>query len=147
MIAQRIKNRHAGLFLLWGFALWLIATMIFHYGGNLLIDIRHPYRTVLSFAVAIPLIYGCVAPLFSFLEVPYSDRIRRSVQIALPGMFMDILSILFHDVAFPLISEQSIPLLAAWLFWAYSLILLVGLNPMKFRFSSHFIKKKKLLLK
>lgn len=147
MNAQRIKSRHAGLFLLWGFVLWLIATIIFHYGGNLLIDIRHPFRTALSFAVAIPLIYGCVTLLFSFLEVPNSDRTRRSVEIALPGMFMDILSILLHEVAFPVISEQSIPLLAAWLFWAYSLILLVGLSTMKFRFSSHFINKMKLLLK
>ncbi|MCI1776198.1 MAG: DUF5367 domain-containing protein [Paenibacillus lautus] len=138
MIVHRTKSWHSGHFLLWGFALWLIATIVFHYWGNLLIDTKHPFRTGLSFAVAFPLIFGCVAPLFSFLKVPISDRTRRSVQIALPGMLMDIISILYHDVVFPVISEQSIPLLAAWLFWAYGLILIVGLGPMKFR----FIKKK-----
>ncbi|MFG1732644.1 DUF5367 family protein [Paenibacillus sp. 843] len=122
------RQRH-GFFLAWGFVLWLAATVIFHFWGDWLIDVRHPMRTAVSFLIAIPLIYGCIAPLFSYLDIPNSDRPRLSVYIALPGMLLDILSLLFHSVVFPVISEQSIHVLAAWLFWAYSLIFLVGLRP------------------
>ncbi|WP_036718940.1 DUF5367 family protein [Paenibacillus sp. JCM 10914] len=115
--------------LLWGFLLWLVATLIFHFWGNWLIDVRNIWRTAISFIIAVPLIYGCVTFLFSLLDVPTSERSRLSIFIALPGMLLDIFSLLFHSVVFSVISEQSIPVLAAWLFWAYGLIFVTGLKP------------------
>ncbi|RAR41903.1 DUF5367 family protein [Paenibacillus sp. MDMC362] len=129
-------ERHV-FFLAWGFVLWLAATVIFHFWGDWLIDVRHPIRTAVSFIIAIPLIYGCIAPLFSSLGIPYSDRARLSIYIALPGMLLDILSLLFHPFVFPLIPVESIHVLIAWLFWAYSFIFLAGMRPIKLATRHH----------
>jgi hypothetical protein len=119
-------KRREGRFLLWGLLLWLVATVIFRLFGDRLMDAGNPVGAAVCFIAAVPLIYGCTAPLYAWLNVPHSDRLRCSACIALPGMVLDIFSLLFHRAVFPLIPDESVPVLAAWLLWAYSLILATG---------------------
>lgn len=125
-----LKNKSRGsFFLLWGFLLWLAATVVFRIWGGWLLDADNQAMTAILFIAAVPIIYGCVLPLFYFFGVPLSERLRYSVYVALPGMLLDIFSVVYHPAAFPSIPGESIPTLAAWLLWAYSLILITGLFP------------------
>lgn len=120
------SRQRDGYLLLFGFLLWLVATVIFHFFGDLLIHPDNQVMTWICFGAAVPVIYACILPLYSLLGIPPSDRMRSAVRIALPGMVLDIFSLILHDKAFPVMSEGSIPILASWLLWAYSLILLTG---------------------
>ena len=53
MIVHRTKSWHSGHFLLWGLPLADRDDRL-SLLGNLLIDTKHPFRTGLSFAVAVP---------------------------------------------------------------------------------------------
>ncbi|CAM4447225.1 DUF5367 family protein [Paenibacillus macerans] len=116
------------VFLLWGFLLWLAATLVFHFFGGLLIDVEKPLITGICFIAAIPLIWGCMTPLYSMVRLSPLERLVPAACTALPGMLLDVVSLPFHRFVFPGISDSSMPLLAAWLLWAYALIILTGLR-------------------
>ncbi|MEF3304351.1 DUF5367 family protein [Paenibacillus sp. GYB003] len=127
MNAMPAYKRREPFFLLWGFLLWLAATVVFHLFGDWLIDADNRVKTAVSFLAAVPVICGCTFPLYFKFHIPPADRLRLAVCIALPGMLLDIVSVPLHRIVFPAISGESVPLLAAWLLWAYSLVLATGL--------------------
>ncbi|GAA4865726.1 hypothetical protein GCM10023310_51560 [Paenibacillus vulneris] len=110
-------------YVLWGIVLWLGATLLFRYLGHLLLG---TWMSWVLFAAAVPLIYMCTALIYRWRNVPASDCLLCSCCIALPGMLLDIASLLLPGQVFPAIPEERIPVLAAWLLWAYSLIVLFG---------------------
>jgi hypothetical protein len=120
-------NRRELWFMAWGVLLWLAATLAFHLWGQWIIDAGRPAVTVVSFAAAVPCILVCTLPLYRKLDVADADRLRAAVCIALPGMLLDAVSLPLHRTVFPGITGESVPLLAAWLLWAYGLILATGL--------------------
>ncbi|MRG28423.1 hypothetical protein GIJ05_09685 [Laceyella tengchongensis] len=66
-------------------------------------------------------------PLFPALKrIPVDKRLPGTVLIALPGMLLDIFSLIFHESVFPALVPQQITLLAAWLLWAYGIIISCG---------------------
>ncbi|MDM5226019.1 DUF5367 family protein [Cytobacillus sp. NJ13] len=67
-------------------------------------------------------------PYYYVRKISGSERIIAAVQIALPGMIMDILSIIYFAKVFPNLTNDSLPIFASWLLWAYSLILLTGFS-------------------
>ncbi|WP_248926845.1 DUF5367 family protein [Paenibacillus hamazuiensis] len=127
MNALRADHRKGTFFLVWGFLLWLAATVIFHFLGDWMIEAGNWLKIVISFVAAVPLIYGCTLPVYAALHIPPAERLHCAACIALPGMLLDIFSLPFHRTVFPTLADNSIPLLAAWLLWAYSLILASGL--------------------
>ncbi|AEI38873.1 DUF5367 family protein [Paenibacillus mucilaginosus] len=129
MSSNSVLPKREGIFVVWGLVLWLAATLIFRFFGHFLMDAGSPVLLGTSFILAVPLIYGCIFPLYALLGVPSGGRIRMSVRIALPGMFLDIFSLAFHSYVFPSLPPEGIPLLAAWLLWAYGLILATGRLP------------------
>ncbi|UQX56011.1 DUF5367 domain-containing protein [Cytobacillus pseudoceanisediminis] len=80
------------------------------------------------FILAIPLIIIATYPYYYFREIPETERLKAAVQIALPGMLLDILSIIYFAKVFPNLTNDSLPLFASWLLWAYSLILITGFS-------------------
>ncbi|PYI51346.1 DUF5367 family protein [Paenibacillus flagellatus] len=126
MITKTAPKRRDAFFLLWGFVLWLAATAAFHLFGDWLIEAGNGPKNAISFLVAVPVILGCTLPMYALRGIPPSERLRSAVCIALPGMLLDALSLPFHRTVFPVLADDSIPLLAAWLLWAYSLIIASG---------------------
>ena len=120
-------------YVLWGIVLWLGATILFRLFGHLLLDREVSWAL---FAAAVPLIYVCTAAVYQWRGVPSSARLLCSCCIALPGMLLDIVSLLVHRQVFPTIPDESVPVLAAWLLWAYSLIVLFG-SPWRIAMSGH----------
>ncbi|WP_423410658.1 DUF5367 family protein [Heyndrickxia sp. MSNUG] len=107
--------------------LWVSATLIFRVFGQYFLDANNPWLTLITFLLAVPVILAATIPYYHFRMIPLSKRLSSAVLIALPGMILDIFSVIYFDVAFPNLQPVSQPLFASWLLWAYSLILISGL--------------------
>ncbi|MDN4492720.1 DUF5367 family protein [Ureibacillus aquaedulcis] len=110
----------------WGFLLWLLATILFRFFGQLLLIPGNELLVIVSFLIALPLIAIATYPYYIIRKIPQSKRLYTSVQIALPGMLLDTLSIIYFEKLFPNLHIDSLPFFASWLLWAYSLILISG---------------------
>lgn len=113
-------------FIYFGFMLWLAATLIFKFWGDVLVDPSRPFIWF-SFILIAPGILLFLHWLFRDRNISPADRPKAALLIAIPGMLLDLFSITFHSVVFPDIPGAYLHLFFVWLMWAYSLILLGGL--------------------
>ncbi|MCS0787047.1 DUF5367 domain-containing protein [Cytobacillus firmus] len=112
----------------WGFLLWMSATILFRLFGQIFLIPGQVFLVLSIFILAIPLIIIATYPYYYFRKIPETERLKAAVQIALPGMLLDILSIIYFAKVFPNLTNDSLPLFASWLLWAYSLILITGFS-------------------
>ncbi|WP_436376007.1 DUF5367 domain-containing protein [Cytobacillus sp. BC1816] len=112
----------------WGVLLWMSATILFRLFGQIFLIPEQVFFVLAIFILAIPLITIATYPYYYFRNIPETERLKAAVQIALPGMLLDILSIIYFAKVFPNLTDVSLPLFASWLLWAYSLILLTGFS-------------------
>lgn len=110
----------------WGFLLWISATALFRLSGQIFLIPDQVFLVLSIFILAIPLIAIATYPYYYVRKISGAERLKAAVQIALPGMLLDILSIFYFAKVFPNLTNDSLPLFASWLLWAYSLILLSG---------------------
>jgi hypothetical protein len=111
---------------LWGFLLWISATVFFRLFGQMFLIPGNVLLLLATFSLGIPLITLVTYPYYYTRRIPISKRLISSVQIALPGMILDIFSIIYFKKVFPNLHIDSLPILVSWLLWAYSLILISG---------------------
>nr|WP_206763898.1 DUF5367 domain-containing protein [Cytobacillus firmus] len=102
------------------------ATILFRLFGQIFLIPGQVFLMLTIFILAIPLITIATYPYYYLRNIPETERLKAAVQIALPGMLLDILSIIYFAKVFPNLTNDSLPLFASWLLWAYSLILLSG---------------------
>ncbi|WP_391559295.1 DUF5367 family protein [Robertmurraya sp.] len=112
----------------WGFLLWISATILFRFFGQLFLIPGNVVLLLITFIMAIPLISLATYPYYYLRKIPKSKRLISAVQIALPGMILDIFSIIYFKKVFSNLHIDSLPFLASWLLWAYSLILISGFS-------------------
>lgn len=112
----------------WGFLLWISATLLFRFFGQMFLIPGNVLLLLITFILAIPLITLATYPYYYFRKIPESKRLMSSVQIALPGMILDIFSVIYFNKVFLNLHIDSLPFFAAWLLWAYSLILFSGFS-------------------
>ncbi len=113
-------------FYAFGFLLWLGATIIFRLWGHYFLVPDQPLLVTVVFIAAIPLIAGVTYPLYKWRGVTRADTAKAALGLALPGMLLDIVSLLNFEAFFPNLETRVSSYFAAWLLWAYSLILLTG---------------------
>ncbi|MED4533039.1 DUF5367 family protein [Metabacillus fastidiosus] len=112
-------------FYFFGFILWLIATLIFRIAGHYIL-VPNGLILMMTFLVTIPLIIIVTFPLYKLKKVDNDDVMKAAVNIALPGMLLDIISLLNFSTVFPNLSANGSTYFGAWLLFAYSLILMTG---------------------
>lgn len=112
----------------WGFLLWISATALFRLSGQIFLIPDQVFLVLSIFILAIPLIAIATYPYYYVRKISGAERLKTAVQIALPGMLLDILSIFYFAKVFPNLTNDSLPLFASWLLWAYSLILITGFS-------------------
>lgn len=113
--------------LAWGFLLWLVATLLFRLFGHLFLIPGHNFLLIVTFLMAIPLITVATYPYYHLMKISESKRLLAAIQIAIPGMFLDIFSLIFFNEVFPNLHTDTTSYFAAWLLFAYSIILLTGI--------------------
>lgn len=117
------------VFVLWGCCIWFVATVIFRFGGQYLLNPQAPLWIGLSFVLVVPLIAAITYPLYTWRKLNSSERLRAAVFIALPGMVLDGVSLSFFRSVFPNLTLEASSYFSSWLLWAYSLILITGFVP------------------
>ncbi|MBT2759237.1 DUF5367 family protein [Mesobacillus foraminis] len=115
-------------YVIWGILLWGAATFIFRFFGHQFLLPDEPLLLLLMFLFAVPVIAAAVYPYYHARKAPVTEWLSAAVQIALPGMLLDIFSVVFYRNVFPNLQPDTGPLFAAWLLWAYSLLLLSGFS-------------------
>ncbi|MDD1502618.1 DUF5367 domain-containing protein [Lysinibacillus sp. CNPSo 3705] len=114
-------------FLLWGFLVWLGASLIFRVLGQVFFIPDNTLLMVSSYILVIPLILVLTFPIYKFKKIQKnSERMKAAVCIALPGMLIDAIVLIYFDQVFVNLSVDTDRFFASWLMWAYSLILLTG---------------------
>lgn len=117
------------LFLGIGFLGWLIATIAFRLVGQYLLD---PTNVNLPIGVflATPLVAVIVMTgIYLWQQVKAIERPKAALLIAVPGMLLDVVSVLYFPTVFPNIDPSANILFAGLMLWGYSSILLTGFLP------------------
>jgi hypothetical protein len=112
-----------------GVFIWLIATISFRLIGQFLLD---PTNLALSIGLflATPIaVFGVVTAIYLWQQVKWLDRPKIAMLIALPGMLLDVGSILCFSTVFPNIDPSANILFAGLMLWGYSSILVTGFLP------------------
>ncbi len=116
------------MFFILGFLIWLIATIVLRLLGQVLLDPTNVALTIAVF-IGLVLLIPIMFAIYIWSNVEIQDQPTVAMQVALPGMLLDIGSILFFPVVFPNINPAANVLFAALMLWGYSLILLSGFLP------------------
>ena len=115
-----------------GVLLWLAATIFFRLLGQVLLDPTSPALVAATFVATAPVIGAVIYPAYAAVKVDAAQRPAVAAAVVLPGMLLDVLSLVFFGTAFPnlsALSASSDALFGAWLLWAYGLILFSGFFP------------------
>jgi hypothetical protein len=115
-------------FITFGVLIWFVGTIAFRLIGQFVLDPSNAMLTIGIFIAMLPLIvmmYG----IYIWKQVSISDRTKVAISVALPGMLLDVNSILFFPTVFPNIDPNANGLFAALMLWGYGLILLSGFLP------------------
>jgi hypothetical protein len=110
----------------WGIALWLAATITFRLAGQWFLVPGDRLLLGLTYYGAVPVIALVTLPVYYIQRLSSNLRVRAAVLIALPGMMLDMVSLLVFPRLFPNLAPGAEPLFASWLLWAYGLILCSG---------------------
>lgn len=112
-----------------GVLVWIVATLLFRFAGQYLLQPSHVALSIGLFVLEIPLLIGLMVALYQWLSIDYQERPRAAMMFALPGMLLDVGSILFFAQTFPNIDPVANVLFAALMLWGYSCVLLSGFLP------------------
>jgi tellurite resistance protein TehA-like permease len=127
-------NQFEGLLMLFlgiGFALWLVATIAFRLVGQYLLDPANLGLSIGLFLVTPLAMLIVTIAIYSAQQVQTLDRPKTAMLLALPGMLLDVGSILFFPTVFANIDPNADRLFAGLMLWGYSFILTSGFLPEK----------------
>ncbi|ADR20118.1 hypothetical protein MATR_22690 [Marivirga tractuosa] len=112
--------------LLFGFSVWLIATLIFRVWGHSFFIIENSLLLTGFFLGTIPILFMLSMWVFNKFQLIGNKRLESATLMTIPGMLCDVACLKFHHLVFPKLTiEQSI-VLGAWILWAYVIVLLIG---------------------
>lgn len=113
-------------FLLLGFGIWFVATLAIRVEGQFFFNPNSLETLLLTFALAVPLIATLTYPI---RRVAPSERPIAAVYMVLPGMLLDVFSVVFFPLVFPNLPPTAVQPFSAFLLWGYGLMLLTGFIP------------------
>lgn len=113
-------------FPVWGVVVWLAATIVVRVSGHYYLHPDHPYLSALAFLLTVPLVGLVTVPVYDWQRVSLLDRPTAAILLCLPGLVLDALVLLLFARVYPNL-EGGETVFAAWLVWAYALVLVSGL--------------------
>jgi len=119
-------------FLIYGFILWLAGTIFFILAGQYFLNPESVVLIIVSFLAAIPIVAILTYPIYSIRKLDATARKAASVQIALPGMILNVLCIVFFANIFQNMMPEAGLYFGSLYLWIYSLVLMSGLYSIKF---------------
>lgn len=95
---------------------------------------------VLNFLV-IPIIWVVTIPIYSLKKLSDLKQIQAAICIALPGMLIDAVVLIFFETIFTNLPADLDRYFASWLLWAYSLILLTGFMKVSYKTKNTILRR------
>ncbi|WP_338754436.1 DUF5367 domain-containing protein [Bacillus sp. FJAT-52991] len=114
-------------FLFWGFLVWLGASLFFRFLGQIFFVTDPIILMIISYILVIPCIFLVTLPIYRWKKVQGKERLLAAICIALPGMLIDSLVLVYFDHVFVNLPVYTDRYFASWLLWAYSFILMTGI--------------------
>lgn len=112
--------------LLFGFSVWLIATLIFSLYGHIFLHVENNLVISGLFLFTVPVLYLLVRFVFNRFNLNNELKIRSAIYMAAPGMLGDVFCIKFHSIVFPNLSLEQVVVLGSWVLWVYTVVLFSG---------------------
>ncbi|WP_270090789.1 DUF5367 family protein [Sphingobacterium sp. SYP-B4668] len=110
-----------------GFAIWLLATILFRIGGQYFFFTENTLILTLLYLVLIPFLGSVATWTFNKYKLGKSEAIQSASIMILPGMLLDTVCIQFFSSIFPNLPEKDGATFGSWLMFAYSVVLIFGL--------------------
>lgn len=124
-----IRDPTTRRFLLIGFALWLVATVAFRHGGQFVLDPGPSVGVLTLYVVIGAATTGFALLLYRWWDLSDRARPQAAIALALPGMLLDPVVLVWFETAFPNVPSAAGPYLGGLLLWAYAAVLVSGFVP------------------
>ena len=111
-----------------GFSIWLLATLIVRYWGDTIFQIENNFLLSSLFLGAIPVLYFLSNWVYSLYKLSGDTILKSTVLLVTPGMVCDVICLKFHSIVFPTLSLEQSVVMASWVIWVYTIVLLIGLT-------------------
>lgn len=128
--ARRTLERKTISFLtLWGLLVWFVVALSTRLVGHVLLSPSNPFLVAGFFVSAVPLMAMVTYPVYRWLGIPHEKRGSAAALLSLPGMFLDVLLVLFAGTVFPSMEQGAVVNFGAVLLFGYAVVLLTGFVP------------------
>lgn len=100
---------------IYGFAIWLVATLALRFCGQRWLHPGHGSRIVLLFAVSFAVVAWLVRRLCRRLNLPREEWPAGAISLLLATLLLDPFSSAFFPVVFPNIAPEAAGLFGGWM--------------------------------
>lgn len=129
MTQRTFKKKTAGSLALWGLCVWFVVAVSARLVGHFLLSPTRPWLVATVFVSAIPLMAIVTYPVYHWFDIPYALRGSAAALMSVPGMFLDVLLVLFAESVFPAMEQGAVINFGALLLFGYAIVLLTGFVP------------------
>lgn len=119
------------LLILWGLTVWFAVAVVIRLAGHVLLSPENQFLFLAFFVSVIPLMVAVTYPIYRLFSIPSSSRGTAAALMSIPGMFLDVLLVLYADIVFPRMGPMAVINFAAILLFGYAIVLLTGFLPQK----------------
>ncbi len=124
-----LEPKTAGSLALWGLCVLLVVAISARLVGHILLSPTNPLLVTGAFVSAIPLMVIVTYPVYHWFGIPHALRGSAAALMSVPGLFLDVLLILFAESIFPAMGQGVVINFAALLLFGYAIVLLTGFIP------------------
>jgi hypothetical protein len=125
-------NRTTGRWLiLWGLSVWFAVAILIRLAGHVLLSPTNTLLLTAFFLSVIPLMLSVTYPVYWWLGLSSDAQKGAAALMSLPGMFLDVLLVLFAGTVFPAMATEAVVHFGAILLFGYAIVLLTGFVPVR----------------
>lgn len=126
---RTLERRTVGSLALWGLLVWFVVAVSIRLVGHVLLSPANPLLVFGFFVSVVPLMALVTYPVYRRFGIPRGKRGSAAALMSLPGMFLDVLLVLFAGTAFPSMTQGAVVNFGAILLFGYAVVLLTGFVP------------------
>ena len=117
------------LFVAIGFALWLLATVVFRLAGHHFFLADEPAALALLWLLTVIALIALATALFRWRRLSRAQQFEAAALMAIPGMALDALVTQGFALVFPNMPPEAAGSFGAWLLLAYASALIAACIP------------------
>lgn len=130
-VVPGITRRTTGWLVAWGLVVWAGVFVLIRLVGHRLLAPETPVVVAAFFAATVPLMALVTYPIYVRFRITQIHRPWAAAVMSLPGMFLDVILIVFAGITLPNLSDAAVINFAAILLFGYAVVLVTGYVPRK----------------